>query len=123
MKNYLLPLLLSIMLFSGCNEDKGICNLPEDAQPIWVQDLIADLEGGAAYTYSFMMTGTYEGQQVFILKNCCPFCASAFPVFTCDGTEIGTIGSEINPNDIKDEEFYWAPPAVQCAIIGRGGLD
>lgn len=123
MKKYLNLLIPVFFLAFACQENKGICDLPEDTQPVWVQDLITDLEGSAAFNYSYIVTGTYEGQQVFVLKNCCPFCSSAFPVFICDGTEIGTIGSEINGNNIRDEEFYWAPAGVQCSIIEQGGLD
>ena len=77
--------------------------------------IINDLIASTTYQYNYINSGIYKSQEVFILKNCCPFCASVFIVYACDGNQIGTIGADdINPDKIENEKLFWAAPDNQC---------
>ena len=121
-KSIALLVFVSLFIFS-CQEETTVCNIPEGSIPGWMSEIITELEPTAAYSYSYIVSGRYEGQEVFILKNCCPFCGSVYPVYTCDGASLGTLGNEVNANDIEDEKFFWAPEAVQCSNVDNASLD
>lgn len=115
MKNRLLCLLLFISL-SACNNSQTICDLPEDSRPGWMEELISELEKGSAFEYHYIVSGKFQGLQVFVLKNCCPFCNSVFVVYNCSGEELGMLGGKIEDQDVTQQEYYWAPAAAECSI-------
>ncbi len=117
MKNLSLLFLLVLLTF-GCKDEPTVCDIPKDTIPSWMDVIIEDLEASVVYEYSYINSAEYESQQVFILKNCCPFCGSVYIVYACDGTQIGTLGEDdINANDVKNEKYFWAPLGNQCTRI------
>lgn len=121
MKRTAILLLAFAMSFSACSEDEVIplqaCdtdNVLEDLS--WLAELTEEQEQSfIGQNFSFISTGKIKNRRVFILQNCCPYCASIFPVYSCSGEVLGSIGEEgFEFDDIQNIEVIWKSSENNC---------
>lgn len=113
---------LFALVISACSDipEPDMCLDPESAGTSnWLQTIIDEIENDTSShaSYQHIMTGTYEGQRIFIVKNCCPFCQYVAPVYDCSGEYLGFLSYQdngINPGDIKDEQLFWKRSDSAC---------
>ncbi len=107
--------------FSSCSEDEVEPLQACDTQNVlvdlpWLAELIEEQEQFfIGQNYSFISTGKIKNRRVFVLQNCCPFCASIFPVYNCSGEVLGSIGEEgFRFEDIENIEVIWKSSENGC---------
>jgi hypothetical protein len=105
-------LLLSVTLFT-CKDEKDCCLPPVDQA--WLNKTIADLEQSdeSLTKFFYIVQGTYEGECVVFVNNCCPNCLTALTIYRCDGTEL----SNADPGKIKDPVVIWKPDNFACQLM------
>lgn len=123
MKRTAILLLAFAMSFSACSEDEVAPLQACDTQNVlmdlpWLAELIEEQEQSfVGQNYSFIATGKFNQRRVFILQNCCPNCASIFPIYTCEGDVLGTLGSGgIEFDSIDNYEVIWKSSENSCAF-------
>lgn len=96
----------------ACNTQNVLVDLP------WLAELIEEQEQSEiGQNFSFIATGKFGKSRVFILQNCCPFCASIFPVFNCSGDVLGSIGSDgFDLDKIENYEVIWKSSINACGF-------
>ena len=123
MKKALLLFLMVSLVISSCSKDEldpiqdcGTDNVLQDLP--WLAELIEGLEQSEIGSkYSYISQAVYEGQTVFVLQNCCPFCNSVYTVTDCAGNDLGFIGSGgIDPSAITDSEVIWKSSENTCVF-------
>jgi hypothetical protein len=113
--NYLL--ILALVLVFSCEEDDSdpiiACGIENPAENLpWLKAEIESFEEFPEfYKYMYVQQGTYLGQTVFLVGNCCPFCDSYFPVYNCEGEEI--MGAALAVTNLKT---VWKPVFSQCTL-------
>ena len=118
MRNYLGVFLIALLstLAISCeeNERSTVCDVKEPADDLpWLKSMIDLWEvNNTIYAYMYVDQGTYLGQTVFVIKNCCPFCDSYFPVYNCGGEEL----EGVNLADIKNLKTIWKPVDSLCSF-------
>ena len=120
MKNYskiILAIITIIFLFSCDNDDANnsfACNVKNPAENLpWLKTKIESFEEfPTIYEYMYVQQGTYAGQIVFMVGNCCPFCDSYFPVYNCEGEEL----KGLNFQDISELKTIWKPLGSECSF-------
>lgn len=121
MMKRILGLLLVLILLASCNEEDpliycGTQNPTEDLP--WLKAAIEQAEQSELAEYTYVMTGRYQGQSVFIFQSCCPFCNFAIIVLDCQGNSLGVLGSNdgIAVDDIENLTPIWIPANSVCQI-------
>jgi hypothetical protein len=119
---FLLFLMVSLVI-SSCSKDEldpiQACATDNVLQDLpWLAELIEGLEQSEIGSkYSYISQAVYEGQTVFVLQNCCPFCNSIYTVTDCAGNDLGFIGSGgIDPSTITSSEVIWKSSENTCAF-------
>ena len=118
MKNYLGIFLIAFFttISFSCEDDSQstVCDVKDPAEDLpWLKNMIDLWEvNSTIYTYMYVDQGTYLGQTVLIVKNCCPVCDSYFPVYNCAGQEL----QGVNLSDIKNLKTVWKPEDSLCTF-------
>lgn len=122
MKKALLLFLMLSLVISSCSKDEldpiQDCNTENVLQDLpWLVELIeAQEQSEIGKKYSYISKGIYQGQTVFSVQNCCPFCNSIYLIINCEGETLGFLGSEgIDPSSITDWEVIWRSSENTCA--------
>ena len=105
-------LFLFLLLFAfACSDDdenKSVCEVDNPVEDLeWLR---AELEGDSQSTYSdtFVYQALYFGQPVIYISICCPACNMAPPAIRkCNGEVIGSLGVEINPDHLQNQQIIW----------------
>ncbi|MCE7991715.1 MAG: hypothetical protein HEP71_07040 [Roseivirga sp.] len=98
------------------------CLDPENAESAnWLQTIIDEMENDTSQfaIYGYITTGTYDGQRIFIIKNCCVSCSYVAPVYSCSGQSLGFLsyqGNGVHPDHIDGEELFWKRSDSVCTI-------
>ena len=102
---------LMLVLF-GCHNDDNVEPCGEDLE--WLDQRVLELED---QSYFYVTQGSYQGETVFIFKDCCPFCVTVWLVFSCAGEQLGSISfNDIAESDISNETLYWTPENFECTV-------
>lgn len=115
----LLTLITALFAYS-CENVKTLC--PGEVSDDSVDSLIAELEAEQSNNtvtrdFTYLAEANHNGNTVFILANCCPYCLSLFPVYDCSGQEIGHIGDDtFNPNLLNSAKIVWRSENNQCSL-------
>ncbi len=124
MSRLVILLLVFGFTFSACSEDEveplQVCDTQNVLVDLpWLAELIEEQEQSfIGQNYSFIATAKLKQRRVFILQNCCPFCASIFPVFNCSGEVLGSIGSEgMDFEDFNNYEVIWKSSDNTCNFL------
>lgn len=93
----------------------------ETATSDWFQTLIAEHGGTNDYLRStaYITTAEYKNKRILITKNCCANCFWVVSVYSCTGERLGllsSVGDNIHPDDIKNEEIIWKPENSICSF-------
>lgn len=122
MKKALFLFLMLSLVISSCSKDEldpiQDCNTENVLKDLpWLVELIeAQEQSEIGKKYSYISKGIYQGQTVFSLQNCCPFCNSISTVTDCAGNDLGFLGSGgIEPSSITDWEVIWRSSENTCA--------
>ena len=91
-----------------------VCGVENPVEELdWLAEEIEKLESTeTGRSYFYINTGEYEDEQIFLFRNCCPFCNSIITVYECDGTQ--RTEEEVDLNKVTDEELFWAHPMNEC---------
>ena len=123
MKKAILLFLMFSLVFSSCSEDdldpiqacdteNALVDLP------WLAELIEEQEQSEiGKKFSYISTGVYQGQTVFSLQNCCPFCNSVYTISDCKGNNLGFLGAGgIDPSSITNWRVIWKSSENTCIL-------
>ncbi len=123
MKNLTFLLLLSLVLSFGCKEDEEPALVCGTADPVanlpWLNTFAKELNDSYYGVYFYVTAGTYQDQQVFLIKNCCPNCNTITLVYACGGEVLGSLGRDgvgIDATEIKDEVIIWRGTGFACTV-------
>ena len=91
-----------------------VCGVENPVEELdWLAEEIEELESTeTGRSFFYINTGEYEDEQIFLFRNCCPFCNSIITVYECDGTQ--RTEEEVDLNKVTDEELFWAHPMNEC---------
>ena len=106
------PILIFVLLFScqesenpnGCNVANPVNDLP------WIKELIKTNSEINLVQYFYLVQGTYEGQTVFSVLNCCPFCRTVPQILDCEGNVITTASI----TEVTNQKIIWKPAESVC---------
>jgi hypothetical protein len=108
MRKVLLLLILPLLSTLSCQKDeksessKNTCSVTDPAQDLpWLQSKIALITSQDS-SYAYIQQAVYQGQTVFIFRNCCPSCNTIVPVYNCQGEIICTLYSQACPNLLEE---------------------
>jgi len=123
MKKSLLSILVLILLSIGCKENEDpitYCGVENPSENLtWLSQLTNELDDSYFGVYFYVTAGTYQGQTVFLSKNCCPNCNSVALVYSCEGEFLGVLGrggTGIEPTEVKDEVVIWRGTGMVCTV-------
>jgi hypothetical protein len=115
--------LIIITLFSvSCRQPDTdlICNVQDPAENLpWLAEKVDELESmsDSFLSYWYISRSVYNGEPVFILGSCCPFCTVLTEVFDCQGNSIGFIeagDNQIPASVANSARVVWKPADFQC---------
>jgi hypothetical protein len=111
MKIQLVTFFCSCLLLMACQEDE-----PIDLENLeWLQLEIADLQQYSLAEYFYVNEAEYKKDRVFVIENCCPFCATAPPeVYSEEGEILGRLGDTIEADELKNVVLFWQPEDAAC---------
>jgi hypothetical protein len=115
-------IILTILSLSCREEDESklLCSVENPVEDLaWLANQIHEWENSSSdfSHYNYVTKATYGDETIFILGNCCPNCATVWPVFNCTGVEIGQIGSPgFDPEILDRDELVWKPEDSSCTI-------
>lgn len=117
----LLTLCLCGLAIASCEDDFKDCGVDDPVRDLpWLIErttAINDMDSFSEYMY--FTQGEYKGRSVYLEKNCCPYCSTVVPVFSCSGAMLGYLGDSkegIDPDDIKRESVIWKSDTNVCSI-------
>jgi len=121
MKKYFIIVLLftiscdnevDILIYNSCDAERPIEQLD------WLREKAQEMNeyDDDIKQYFYISQASYQDQTVFIFGNCCPFCNTVIPVMNCEGENIGTLGFDIEYEDISDENTILKPENFSCQI-------
>lgn len=118
MKKLIIIFLFLSIAFS-CQDPEGpeSCGVENPTENLpWLKETIEGLMNSELGVYFYIVEGRYEGNTVFMVQNCCPFCSSVVSVTNCEGQNLGYL-SETNGIDPKKVTFLqtiWKHPQGTC---------
>jgi hypothetical protein len=113
---FLSLLILAFIAFSCEQNDPEVinaCGIEDPAENLpWLKAKIESFEEFPdIYKYMYVQQGTYLGQTVFLVGNCCPLCDAYFPVYNCEGDEIMGVALEVT-----NLKTIWKPVFSACTL-------
>lgn len=121
----LVSLSLIFIIISSCSNNKEndfsslICNVEKPTEDLdWIESEI-DILTDEGDQYNYIKQAEYNNQTVFIFANCNPFVNSVFFVKTCDGQNIGIIGTreqDIPWSILNNGEIIWKTDDSECNL-------
>jgi hypothetical protein len=120
MKKFIVLMLLVFSVSFGCKEDEEpilICGTIDPVVDLpWLNTLTNELNDSYFGVYYSISKTTYEGNDVFVLRNCCPNCNSVIPVFSCTGDQLGILSANagINPAILDNAVVIWKGDLYAC---------
>lgn len=122
---HLVYLSLIFIIISSCSNDKEndfsslICNVEKPIEDLdWLESEI-DILTDEGDPYNYIKQAEYNNQTVFIFANCNPLVNSVFFVKTCDGQNIGIIGTreqDIPWCILNNGEIIWKADDSECNL-------
>ena len=124
MKSINLILIFVFSLFVSCNTSDDIgennCDVENPIADLdWLESKIAELETSDSPNaqYFYVSQAEYNNKTVFIFGNCCPLCNTVLPVYDCEGTSLGIVGTrdqDIDWSIMDDDIIIWSPSNFEC---------
>ncbi len=121
MKKILLPLAILIAISFGCKEEEDpilICGTTDPIADLpWLNILTNELDDSYFGVYYSVAATTYDGNDVFVIRNCCPNCNSIIPVYSCSGDKLGVLSADagINPAILDNAKIIWKGTGYTCS--------
>ncbi|WP_157373450.1 hypothetical protein [Algoriphagus terrigena] len=123
MKNFFCSVVFLGMATFSCSDDPGAdpvvgCDVDNIFELPWIAERIEDLENSKiGREFSYLHSGQYGSQTVFIFGSCCHYCSMASPsVYDCNGNELGRLAGDGIEWDIKDSQLIWKSSENSCNI-------
>ena len=110
---------MSLFVLLSCEDGSPeICgtNL-ESEENSWLRTEIQNIENSGLKDAFYIIRATYQNQTVFVFDNCCHQCGTVIPVYKCDGTSLGHLGDEVDPDKLKNKEVFWKTENNQCTDL------
>lgn len=120
MKHVTMIFLLGMIFFS-CQKDELpvlVCGVEDPVEDLdWLNEQIRELEGSDFGAFQYFTQAKSGNQDIFILKNCCSNCNSVYPIYDCQGNELGSVGDSRFPmSAISDEKVIWKSSNSLCNV-------
>jgi hypothetical protein len=122
MKKITVPLLLVLAVSFGCKETEEPVLICGKIDPVAdlprLNTLTNELNDSYFGVYYSISETTYEGNDVFVLRNCCPNCNSVIPVYSCTGNQLGVLSANagINPAILDHAVVIWKGDLYACKL-------
>ncbi|MEM7381227.1 MAG: hypothetical protein AAF361_08520, partial [Bacteroidota bacterium] len=119
MKLLYVPLIL-LFLFVSCSDDDDnavVCGVVSPLEDLsWLRTEVENRleEDSEDLIYCYITEGTYRGQTVFLYKDCNPTAFKVVPVYDCEGSFLGALGTQIDAIEIEEECVIWRAPGFVC---------
>ena len=110
MKYSKLIITLFSLLIISCKEDVDCDNLD------WMDDKVKEIEMSELSQYFYITQAEYKNMEVYIFRNCCPFCDTVISVSNCAGESIGYLNSDIDSGKLRNEYVIWRPDTFSCTV-------
>jgi len=109
--------LFSILFLASCKEDVDpilICGSSNPTEEIaWIKTTIEGIENSDfGRQYSYIRSGTFEGNTYLYVGNCCPSCYWVPVFFNCQGEEIEDPNFSIS--DLENLQMIYLPESNTC---------
>lgn len=117
--------LLALFIILSCTEDDGnlpviaACNVDNPIEELsWLNAEIRNrtLNQTEFSIYDYITQGTFDGETIFLYKNCNPIANSVVPIFNCEGIQIGLLNNDIPQEEIFEEALIWKNPDSACVL-------
>lgn len=121
MKLLYFPLIL-LFLFIACADDDDnavVCGVVSPLEDLsWLRTEVENRleEDSEDLIYCYITEATYRGQTVFLYKDCNPTIFKVVPVYDCEGSFLGALGTQIEAEEIEEECVIWRAPGFVCLI-------
>ena len=120
-KLFALTALTIVLTLTSCGDENPgplfICGVTDPVLELtWLNELTQDVNNSQLSQFFYLVAGEYQGEQVFIARNCCPNCGSVETVYSCSGQELGSFGFDILPSEITREQVIWRGANFQCGV-------
>ena len=111
-----LILFLAMSIGSSCREgfdqdqsQARYCDVNDPVNELeWLRTQAAELQRTTVHMDAFIYTATYRSERVFYAHICCPSCGVAPPeVKNCEGTSLGRLGDDVDPNELAGTAMIW----------------
>ena len=111
---------ISFFVALSCDEDPWItCGANPVEDQAWLAGEIQEMEESGMSQFLYVSQARLGLMTVFTFRNCCPYCSTVVPVYSCSGDRIGFIGygeGGINPNALANEVVVWKPDNSACTF-------
>ena len=123
MKKLLLVSSFILLGLLSCTHDrddnlKNVCNVANPTEDLpWLKDKIQELEQSSLYASGeiYISQTTYNGDNIFIIGNCCATCNTIVPIYNCEGDVLGSIGDgTFDTNLLETDVIIWKPENFVC---------
>lgn len=116
LKNTFFLFLIGVILAS-CKEDVDpilICGSSNPTEEnAWIKSTIEGIENSDfGKQYSYIRSGTFEGNTYLYVGNCCPSCYWVPVFFNCQGEEIEDPNFSIS--DLENLQLIYLPESSTC---------
>lgn len=132
-------LLFPIIIFSfACDKPvscgENTCSVTNPLEEMgWLQAEINDLSvpvNASLKPFFYVTMAKYNGNTVFMVKNCCPLCNTTPPIIkNCNGKVVGYLSEKegsfnyfgvtihsVNPNKLQCNQIIWKPDNFACQV-------
>lgn len=93
----------------ACNVADAVNDLP------WLKAKAQELEASDLHQYHYINKGIYNGQTVFVMANCCPFCSWIPIAYTCDGEQV----TDFDFQKVENSEVFWKSKDNVCQFTQK----
>ncbi|SFT88639.1 hypothetical protein SAMN04489724_2562 [Algoriphagus locisalis] len=90
---------------AACGVNDAISDLP------WLKAKYEGLSTGELSEYSYLVQAELEGETVFYMGSCCPFCNWAIILYDCAGNSVEYNATE---DELVDGKVIWQPENSVC---------
>ena len=101
---------------------KTTCGVSNPAEELpWLKAKTDELKQSSLYEAGqvYIWTTQFNGENYFIIDNCCPNCNSVLSIYTCDGEDVSsnqTISDYIYSYDKSSSDVILNPENFSCNL-------
>ncbi|MFC3881344.1 hypothetical protein ACFOSV_14215 [Algoriphagus namhaensis] len=122
MKNTCFLILFFCLIFSACKEEEQprlICGVTDPVASLdWLSLFTNEIDESYYGVYYYISHTQLDGQDVFVVQDCCPNCFNIPVVYACDGESLGFLSADagINPAILDESTIIWKGTGFSCNL-------